>query len=59
LQEKHKIKHKDASAIGSEIRSWAGVIQYLSEFTAPSRIVALYPQLPVYADRLLYQLNLS
>jgi hypothetical protein len=53
LQEKHKIKHKDASAIGLEIRSWAGVIQYLSEFTALSGIVAPYLWLPVYADGLL------
>jgi superfamily II DNA helicase RecQ len=59
LQEKHKTRHKDANEIGSEVRSWAGVIQYPSEFTAPSGIVAPHPQLPVYADGLLCQLNPS
>jgi hypothetical protein len=59
LQEKHNIRHKDASEIGSEVRSWTGVIQYPSEFTAPSGIVAPHPQLPVYADGLLCQLNRS
>jgi hypothetical protein len=43
LQEKHKTRQKDASKIGLEVRSWAGVIQYPSEFAALSRIVAPYP----------------
>src|SRR5215211_2548663 len=59
LQEQHKIKRKDASEIGLEVRSWAGVIQYPSEFVAPSQIVAPHTQLPVYADGLLCQLNPS
>jgi hypothetical protein len=53
LQEKYKTRHKDANKIGSEVCSWAGVIQYLSEFTALSRIVAPYLQLLVYVDSLL------
>jgi hypothetical protein len=59
LQEQHKIKRRDASEIGSEVRHWAGVIQYPSEFVPPSQIVAPHPQLPTYSDRLLCQLNPS
>jgi superfamily II DNA helicase RecQ len=59
LQEQHKIKRRDASKIGSEIRDWAGVIQYPSEFVPPSQIVAPHPQLPTYSDGLLCQLNPS
>jgi hypothetical protein len=36
LQEQHKIKQKDATKVGTEVRSWAGVIQYPSEFVAAS-----------------------
>jgi hypothetical protein len=59
LQEQHKIKRKDASKVGIEVRSWAGVIQYPSEFVAPSQVVAPHPQLPVYTDGLLCYLNPS
>jgi hypothetical protein len=59
LQEQHKIKRKDASKVGIEVRSWAGVIQYPSEFVAPSQVIAPHPQLPVYTDGLLCYLNLS
>jgi hypothetical protein len=59
LQEQHKVKRREASAIGSEIRSWAGVMQYPSEFVAPSSIAAPHPQLPMYADGLLCQLDPS
>jgi hypothetical protein len=59
LQEEHKIKRKDASNIGLEVRSWPGVVQYPIEFTAPSTIVAPHPQLPVYTDGLLCRLNPS
>jgi uncharacterized C2H2 Zn-finger protein len=59
LQEQHTIKRKEANEVGLEVRSWAGVMQYPSEFVAPSRIVAPHPQLPIYADGLLCQLNPS
>jgi hypothetical protein len=59
LQEQHKIKWKVASEAGTEVRSWAGIIQYPSEFVAPSQVVAPHPKLPVYTDGLLCQLNLS
>jgi hypothetical protein len=36
LQEQHKIKQKDATKVGTEVRGWAGVIQYPSEFVAAS-----------------------
>jgi hypothetical protein len=53
LQQQYKVKSRDASAIGLEIRSWAGVMQYPSEFEALSGIAVLYAQLPVYVDGLL------
>jgi superfamily II DNA helicase RecQ len=59
LHEQHKIQRRDASEIGSEVRRWAGVIQYPSEFVPPSQIVAPHPQLPIYSDGLLCQLNPS
>jgi hypothetical protein len=59
LQEQHKIKRKDASRVGLEVRSWVSVMQYPSEFVAPSQVVAPHPQLPVYTDGLLCQLNPS
>ena len=59
LQAQHKIKRKEVSEVGLEIRSWAGVIQYPSEFVAPSDIVAPHPQLPVFTDGLLCQLEPS
>jgi hypothetical protein len=59
LQEQHKIKRKVASEVGLDIRSWAGIMQYPSEFVAPSEIMAPHPQLPVYADGLLCQLQPS
>jgi hypothetical protein len=45
LQEQHKIKQKDATKVGTEVRSWVGVIQYPSEFVAPSQVVAPHPRL--------------
>jgi hypothetical protein len=59
LQAQHKIKRKEASKVGLEVRSWAGVMQYPSELLAPSQIMAPHPQLPVYADGLLCQLEPS
>jgi hypothetical protein len=53
LQDQHKIKQKDASNIGTEVRSWPGVMQYPSEFVAPSQVVAPHPQLSVYTDGLI------
>jgi hypothetical protein len=43
LQEQHKIKRKETSEVGLDIRSWAGVMQHPSEFVAPSEIVAPHP----------------
>jgi hypothetical protein len=40
-------------------RSWAGVVQYPSEFTVPNTIVAAHLQLPIYTDGLLCQLDPS
>jgi hypothetical protein len=59
LQAQHRIKRNNASKIGSEVYSWAGVMQYPSEFVVPSQVAAPHPQLPVYADGLLCQLNPS
>jgi hypothetical protein len=59
LQAQHKVKRKEASEVGSEVRSWPGVTQYPGEFVAPSQIMAPHPQLPVYADGLLCQLEPS
>jgi hypothetical protein len=57
LQKQHKKPRREAEAVGESIRSWPGLIQYPSELDAPSSVVQPVPQLPVYADGLLCQLD--
>jgi hypothetical protein len=57
LQRQHKISYKEAEAVGQEVRSWAGLIQYPSELEIPGSIQRPVPQLPLYADGMLCQLD--
>jgi superfamily II DNA helicase RecQ len=57
LQRAHKVKDKQAEDIAERVRSWSGLIEYASELQAPSQVIPLISQLPVYRDGLLCQLD--
>jgi hypothetical protein len=57
LQRQHKVNRKGAEAVGQQIRSWAGLIQYPSELEVPSNILKPVYQLLLYTDGLLCQLE--
>ncbi|KAI1521337.1 hypothetical protein PtrSN001A_012196, partial [Pyrenophora tritici-repentis] len=48
LQRQHKVSHKEAEAVGQQIRSWAGLVQYPSELEVPSGVPKPVRQLPVH-----------
>ncbi|KAI0604030.1 DUF3505 domain-containing protein, partial [Pyrenophora tritici-repentis] len=57
LQRQHKVSHKEAEAVGQQIRSWAGLVQYPSELEVPSGVPKPVRQLPVHVDGMLCQLG--
>lgn len=57
LQKQHKISWKKAEAVGEQVCSWTGLIQYPSKLEVPSGILQPSQQLPVYTDGLLCQLE--
>jgi hypothetical protein len=57
LQRAHKVKHEQAEDIAERVRSWSRLIEYASELQAPSQVIPLISQLPVYRDGLLCQLD--
>ncbi|KAG9378482.1 DUF3505 multi-domain protein [Pyrenophora tritici-repentis] len=36
LQKQHKVSYKEAEAVGQQVRSWAGLVQYPSELEVPT-----------------------
>ena len=57
LQKQHKKPLKSAQAIGDAVCQWPGLIQHPSELKIPGNGVQSVPQLPVYDDGLLCQLE--
>ena len=57
LQEQHKIPYKEAQLVGECVRSWPGLIQYPGELVLPDQVITPIPQLPLYPDGLLCQIN--
>lgn len=57
LQEQHRIKRGEAEAVGDDIRSWPGLIQYYGELVLPSQVGDPIAQLSLYEDGLLCQLE--
>jgi superfamily II DNA helicase RecQ len=57
LRKQHKKPPKSIRAVGDAVRQWAGLLQYPSEWTIPDNNVQPIPQLPVYDDGLLCQLE--
>jgi len=43
--------------VGVQIRSWAGLIQYPNELEVPSGVLRPVPQLAMYADRMVCELD--
>jgi hypothetical protein len=59
LQKQHKVSRKQADIVGEQIRSWAGLLQYPSELEVPGGVPKPVPQLAVYTNGLLCQLDLG
>jgi hypothetical protein len=57
LHKHHKIPYKEAQLIGEGIRSWPGLIHYPSELILPEHVIPSIPQLPLYPDGLLCQID--
>lgn len=57
LQEQHKVKRKEAEAIGESVRCWSGLIQYPSELELPGQAREPFSELPLYRDGMLCQLE--
>ena len=57
LQRSHKIPRKKAGLVGSSIRGWPGLARYPSELELPSQIVDPIPEIPLYSDGWLCQLE--
>jgi hypothetical protein len=58
LQSKqHRITVKEAAAIAEEIQEWPGVAQYGSEFEVPVHVDRPVPELPLYQDGTMCQLD--
>ncbi|CAE7222418.1 DUF3505 domain containing protein [Pyrenophora teres f. teres] len=59
LQKQHKVSYKEAEAVGQQVRSWAGLVQYPSELEVPTGAPKPVRQLRVYTDGMLCQFNSS
>jgi hypothetical protein len=59
LQGQHKVSRKQAELVGEQIRSWAGLLQYPSELAVPGSVPRPVPQLAVYADGMVCELDLG
>ncbi|KAA8617344.1 RecQ Superfamily II DNA helicase [Pyrenophora tritici-repentis] len=59
LQKQHKVSYKEAEAVGQQVRSWAGLVQYPSELEVPTGAPKPVRQLPVYTDGMLCQFDSS
>jgi superfamily II DNA helicase RecQ len=57
LQEQHKIQRREAEAVGEDVRSWPGLIQYYGELVLPSQIRDPIAELSLYDNGLLCQLE--
>jgi uncharacterized C2H2 Zn-finger protein len=57
LQGQHKVSYKQAEIVGEQIRNWAGLLQYPSELEVPGGVSRPVPQLAMYTDGLLCQLD--
>ena len=53
----HKMKRSTADAIAETVQSWPGLMQYPGEFEVPTSVEQPIPQLPLYDDGLLCQLD--
>ncbi|KAG9375668.1 hypothetical protein A1F94_013724 [Pyrenophora tritici-repentis] len=55
LQKQHKVSYKEAEAVGQQVRSWAGLVQYPSELEVPTgapKPVRQLPVLPAYVEKM-------
>jgi superfamily II DNA helicase RecQ len=53
----HKVEHAEAKRIAEAVHGWAGVAEYASEVQVPSQVVEPIPELPMFADGKLCQLD--
>ena len=59
LQRQHKVGYKEAEAVGQQVRSWAGLVQYSSELEIPRSVQTPVPQLALYEDGMLCDLGVG
>jgi hypothetical protein len=59
LQTQHKVSRKRAEIVREQFRSWAGLVQYLSELKVLGCVSWPVPQLAVYADEIVCELDLG
>jgi hypothetical protein len=59
LQNQHKVSRNQAEIVGELIRSWPGLLQYPSKLEVLGGVPQPVPQLPVYTDEILCQLDPS
>jgi hypothetical protein len=53
----HKLSQKKAQEIAEEVRGWPGLISFANELQIPVRVDQPIPQLPLYEDGLMCQLE--
>jgi superfamily II DNA helicase RecQ/uncharacterized C2H2 Zn-finger protein len=57
LQRVHNMSRKPAEVVGEDVRRWPGLIRYPSKLEVPGSVIKPIPQLPVYLDGWLCQLE--
>ena len=57
LQRVHRASYKEAESVADEVSRWGGLIQYASEVEVPSHVIQPIPQLPVWPDGLMCQVD--
>jgi RecQ family ATP-dependent DNA helicase len=57
LRRAHRVHQKDAELIAAEIGGWAGLVEYASGIQVPEAVVEPIPELPVFEDGLLCQID--
>src|SRR5688572_16859903 len=57
LRRAHKVHQKEAELAAAEISDWAGLAEYASDITVPKVVVQPIPELPVFADGMLCQID--
>ena len=57
LRRVHSASCKQAESVADEVSRWGGLIQYASEVEVPSHVTQPIPQLPVWPDGLMCQID--